>query len=165
MAGGTGKSFWQSDIAPGACLLLAAIFSMALANSQWSEEFSRLLKTEIGFETPILGLTLPLSTWIKDLLMIDGQLKDIKGAALPLAGAGIGSSARTARKSLLGACAPAERSPPRGGPCRPSLRNGLRRSAPSQMGPGAYDRIQALLAGQISLGQISLGQISFGWAT
>jgi NhaA family Na+:H+ antiporter len=96
------RSFFNHEAAPGALLLLAACFSMVLANSPLAESFSALLKTPVGVEDTGLRLSMPISSWIKDLLMavffffvglelkrefVDGELSNARRAALPLAGA------------------------------------------------------------------------------
>lgn len=96
------RSFFNHEAAPGALLLLAACISMALANSPLAESFSALLKTPFGVEDTGLRLSMPISSWIKDLLMavffffvglelkrefVDGELSNARRAALPLAGA------------------------------------------------------------------------------
>lgn len=93
-------SILNHEAAPGAFLLIAACVSMALANSALAEEFDALLKAQIGWD--VFGLDLSVSRWIKDALMsvfflfvglelkrefIGGELRDLRRAALPLAGA------------------------------------------------------------------------------
>lgn len=102
MAGGAKRSILNHEAAPGAFLLLATCVSMALANSPLAADFTGLLKAEIGLRSDAWSFVLPVSSWIKELLMavffffvglelkrefVDGELSDLRRAALPLAGA------------------------------------------------------------------------------
>jgi NhaA family Na+:H+ antiporter len=102
MAIASKRSVFNHEAAPGAFLLVAACVSMALANSPLAADFAGVLKTEVGIRTDALTFVLPASSWIKDLLMafffffvglelkrefVDGEMSDLRRAALPLAGA------------------------------------------------------------------------------
>ncbi len=107
------RSILDHESAPGAFLLVAACISMALANSPLSSDFESILKTQFGWRA--LHLHMPVSSWIKDALMsvfflfvglelkrefVDGELRDVRRAVLPLAGA-IGGMAGPAAIYLL----------------------------------------------------------------
>ncbi len=107
------RSILDHELAPGAFLLVAACISMALANSPLSSGFEGILKTQFGWRA--LDLHMPVSSWIKDALMsvfflfvglelkrefVDGELRDVRRAVLPLAGA-IGGMAGPAAIYLL----------------------------------------------------------------
>lgn len=102
MAKAAQPSMFQHEAAPGAMLLLAACVSMGLANSPMAPGFAALLATPLGFAGLGFDLLEPLSFWIKDGLMavfffyvglelkrefVDGELRSLRAAALPLAGA------------------------------------------------------------------------------
>lgn len=93
------KKFLQTESKGGIILILCMIISILLANTILGPYFNQILNQEIGFNA--IGLNLKYSTlsWINDGLMaifflyvgleikrelIDGELKSIKQASLPI---------------------------------------------------------------------------------
>jgi len=85
------KEFFSSEKAGGLILLLATVFSLILANSVWSAEYISIWKYDLGGHS--------VGHWINDGLMAvfflliglelereinEGELSDIKNAALPI---------------------------------------------------------------------------------
>lgn len=90
----TFKAFFESEKAGGLLLLFATVLSLFLANSTYQTEYISFWKTPLGHHT--------ITDWINDGLMAifflmiglelereiyDGELSDIKNAALPIFGA------------------------------------------------------------------------------
>jgi Na+:H+ antiporter, NhaA family len=93
------KNFFGSSAAGGIILLLCVTISLTIANTGLADDFNRLLKTQLGFETSSIHLRYPALLWINDGLMaiffllvgleikrevIEGELSSIKLAALPV---------------------------------------------------------------------------------
>jgi len=93
------KFFFSSKKAGGILLLLCVICSLLIANSGFSNAYSRLLETAIGVENEIVNLKYPILLWINDGLMavffllvgleikrelIEGELSTGRQAALPV---------------------------------------------------------------------------------
>lgn len=94
--------FLKIQAAAGILLLLSAAIAVALTNSDWSVEFLKIWETPIGFHVGKFDMTFPVHHWINDGLMtlfffvvalevkrelVLGELRNIRVAALPLAGA------------------------------------------------------------------------------
>ncbi|MCF3934139.1 Na+/H+ antiporter NhaA [Acuticoccus sp. M5D2P5] len=94
--------FLRIEAAAGVLLLLAATAALLLANSPWAGTFLRFWKTPVGLEFGPHDFSRSLSSWINDGLMtlfffvvalelkrelVLGELRDLRLAALPLAGA------------------------------------------------------------------------------
>lgn len=90
----TFKTFFESEKAGGLLLLFTTVLSLLLANSTYQTEYISFWKTPLGHHT--------ITDWINDGLMAifflmigleleremyDGELSDIKNAALPIFGA------------------------------------------------------------------------------
>lgn len=101
------KDFFKSDLAGGAVLLLFVILSLIIANTGLGPAFERFLDSEWGFRTGSLDLKFSVASWVNDALMviffllvgleikyelIDGELKSLKKASLPILAA-IGGAA------------------------------------------------------------------------
>lgn len=94
--------FLKIQAAAGVLLLLSAAVAVILTNSAWSAEFLKIWETPIGFRIGTTDMTLSLHHWINDGLMtlfffivalemkrelVLGELRSLRVAALPLAGA------------------------------------------------------------------------------
>ncbi|MFZ5683155.1 MAG: Na+/H+ antiporter NhaA [Pseudomonadota bacterium] len=94
--------FLNIQAASGLLLLFAALVSLGLANSPWSAPFLRFWETPLGLSFGPLDLSRSLRHWINDALMTLfffvvalelkrelalGELRDLRKAALSLAGA------------------------------------------------------------------------------
>lgn len=95
-------SFLKIEAASGLLLLFAAVTALVVANSPWSTQFLEFWETSIGFHFGSLDFSRSLRHWINDGLMtlfffvvalelkrelVLGELRDLRAAALPLAGA------------------------------------------------------------------------------
>ncbi len=91
--------FFKSSSAGGILLLFCVLLSLFIANSNWADDFSQLLSTEIGFNSGPLHLRYPVLLWINDGLMavffllvgleikreiVEGELSSLRQAALPV---------------------------------------------------------------------------------
>jgi NhaA family Na+:H+ antiporter len=96
------KWFFQFEAASGLVLLIAAIISLVISNSNFSELYFTTLKQYLFIGVNDFGLKLSVHHWINDLLMaifflfvtleikrefIQGELANIKKALLPIIGA------------------------------------------------------------------------------
>lgn len=94
--------FVKIEAAAGGFLLLAVFLALALANSPWEEDFLAFWETSIGLTFGSFDFTRTLRHWINDGLMtffffvlslelkreiVLGELRKLRQAALPLAGA------------------------------------------------------------------------------
>lgn len=96
------EAFLRVEASSGVVLLVMAAVAMAIANSAWAGAFERLLELPIGLTFGALVIEHPLRFWINDGLMTifffvvgleirreihDGELSDLRRAALPIAAA------------------------------------------------------------------------------
>jgi NhaA family Na+:H+ antiporter len=96
------ERFLHVEAAGGIILLACTVVALGLANSPAADPFLAFWKTEIGFRAGTFHLTHSLRHWINDGLMVlfffvvglevkreivIGELRDIRRAALPIAGA------------------------------------------------------------------------------
>lgn len=94
--------FLKIQAAAGVLLLFAAAIAVIFTNSAWSAEFLKIWETPIGFRIGTLDITFSAQHWINDGLMtlfffivalemkrelVLGELRNLRVAALPLAGA------------------------------------------------------------------------------
>jgi Na+:H+ antiporter, NhaA family len=94
--------FLKIEAASGLLLLIATVAALSLANSPWSEAFLGFWETPIGLHFGTEEFSRPLRGWINDGLMaffffvvalelkrelVLGELRDLRRAALPFAGA------------------------------------------------------------------------------
>jgi len=94
--------FLKVEAAAGALLLLATVAALILSNSAWSTPFLAFWETPIGVHFGALDFSRSLRHWINDGLMtlfffvvalelkrelVLGELRNLRTAALPLAGA------------------------------------------------------------------------------
>ncbi|MEQ8791846.1 MAG: Na+/H+ antiporter NhaA [Pirellulaceae bacterium] len=95
--------FMHVEAASGVVLLICTIVALVLANSPWGEGFLHFFEIEIGFEIEgVLKMQHSLHHWINDALMtvfffvvglevkrelVVGELRDPRGAVLPVAAA------------------------------------------------------------------------------
>jgi NhaA family Na+:H+ antiporter len=92
-------NFFRSTSAGGILLIICVILSLGVANSAWSNGFSELLNTEIGYNSAALHLKYPVLLWINDGLMaiffllvgleikremVEGELSSVRQASLPV---------------------------------------------------------------------------------
>ena len=96
------KWFFKLEAAGGLVLLIAAIVALILSNTNLSDLYFNVLKTNVLIGTKDFGLSLSLLHWINDALMaifffivtleikrefIHGELSKPKQALLPIIGA------------------------------------------------------------------------------
>jgi NhaA family Na+:H+ antiporter len=96
------ERFLHVEAAGGIVLLACTVVALGLANSPAADSFLAFWKTEIGIQAGLFHLTHSLRHWINDGLMVLfffvvglevkremvlGELRDIRRAALPIAGA------------------------------------------------------------------------------
>jgi NhaA family Na+:H+ antiporter len=96
------ERFLAIQTASGILLLLAAALALAWANSPWSESYAALWRTPIGLRLGGFAFERDLAWWVNDGLMVifffvvgleirreihEGELSDLRRAALPLAAA------------------------------------------------------------------------------
>ena len=94
--------FLHVEATGGIVLLACTVIALAIANSPLSEIYSRFWHTEVALEVGTWHLRFSLEHWINDGLMVlfffviglevkrelvRGELRDLRSAALPLAGA------------------------------------------------------------------------------
>jgi NhaA family Na+:H+ antiporter len=94
--------FLKIEAAAGGMLLIATIVALILSNSAWSTPFLAFWETPIGLHAGSLDFTRSLRHWINDGLMtffffvialelkrelVLGELRNLRAAALPFAGA------------------------------------------------------------------------------
>ncbi len=94
--------FLEIEAAAGGVLLVATVAALILSNSGWSTPFMAIWETPTGFHIGSLDFTRSLRHWINDGLMtffffvialelkrelVLGELRNLRIAALPLAGA------------------------------------------------------------------------------
>ncbi|MEZ4371183.1 MAG: Na+/H+ antiporter NhaA [Polyangiaceae bacterium] len=96
------EAFLHVQAASGLLLLAMAVIALVWANSPWHESYAHLWHYELGVEAGNLHFKRPLHFWINDGLMtifffvvgleikreiLDGELSELKRAALPIAAA------------------------------------------------------------------------------
>jgi NhaA family Na+:H+ antiporter len=96
------EQFFHWGASAAAVLLVATLGALLMVNLGFSETYEHWRHTEIGFSFGELKLLLPLEVWINDFLMaifflmigleikrevLDGELSDMKRAAMPVIGA------------------------------------------------------------------------------
>lgn len=96
------ESFLQVEASSGIVLLAMAAVAIAIASSAWSEPFHHLLELPVGLRVGETTVERPLHFWINDGLMTifffvvgleirreihEGELANVRRAALPLAAA------------------------------------------------------------------------------
>lgn len=94
--------FFKIEAASGILLLLSAAAALIWANSPWSHAYEELWHTPLGFHLGGFAFERPLEWFVNDVLMAifffvvgmeirreihDGELSDLRRAALPLVGA------------------------------------------------------------------------------
>lgn len=92
----------RSEAFPGVLLVLAAAVALVAANSPFAEAWEHLWETPLSLRLGDVGLTKPVHHWINDGLMVlffffvgleikhellDGDLRSVRRAALPIAAA------------------------------------------------------------------------------
>lgn len=93
------KKFYQSTYFGSILLLFCLVLSLILANSPFSDSFSRLLHQHFGYENAFIELKFSTEEWVNDVLMsiffllvgleikrevIEGELSSINKAILPI---------------------------------------------------------------------------------
>ena len=96
------REFLSTEAAGGGVLLLATVVALVWANSPWRASYDDVWHTMLGIELGSSGLRLDLKHWVNDGLMaifflvvalevkrelLQGELKDRRRAALPVAAA------------------------------------------------------------------------------
>lgn len=96
------KAFFESERAGGLVLLICTIVSMFIANSGWGESYLHFWHTKLDASFFFIRLNYSIEQWINDGLMTiffllvgleierelyAGELKDLRTALLPIAGA------------------------------------------------------------------------------
>jgi NhaA family Na+:H+ antiporter len=94
--------FMHVEAAGGIVLLLATALALVLANSPWADAYATFWKTQVGFSVGDFSMMHSLKHWVSDGLMaifffvmglevkrelFKGELRDIRKASVPLAGA------------------------------------------------------------------------------
>lgn len=94
--------FFRIEAASGILLLIAAAAALLWANSPWSHAYEELWHTPLGFHLGTFSFERPLEWFVNDVLMAifffvvgmeirreihDGELSELRRAALPLVGA------------------------------------------------------------------------------
>jgi len=118
------RAFVHVEAASGVVLLLAAVTAVALANSPFAESFLGIWKTHFAIELGSFSMDHSLKHWISDGLMaifffviglevkrelVQGELRELRQAALPIAAALGGMVVPAALYLLLQAGEPAAR--------------------------------------------------------
>lgn len=93
------KKFLETESKAGIILIICVVISILIANTSLGASFNNFLNTQIGFSASSLHLKYSALSWINDGLMaifflyvgleikreiIDGELKSIKQASLPI---------------------------------------------------------------------------------
>ncbi len=93
------KRFFESEKNGGIILMFCVAVSLFIANSNFADSFSSLLKNSLGFSIGTLNINYSISAWINDGLMaiffllvgleikrelIEGELSSVKKASLPV---------------------------------------------------------------------------------
>jgi len=96
------EAFLHVQAASGLMLLAMSVLALVWANSPWSDSYEHLRHLELGLEVGHFNFKRPLHFWINDGLMtifffvvgleikreiLDGELSELKRAALPIAAA------------------------------------------------------------------------------
>ncbi len=96
------KYFFKLESASGLVLLFSAIIALYVSNSNFSDDYFKILKTYLTIGTQSFGLKLSVLHWINDVLMaiffflvsleikrefLQGELSNPKQALLPIIGA------------------------------------------------------------------------------
>ncbi|MEM6815678.1 MAG: Na+/H+ antiporter NhaA [Bacteroidota bacterium] len=96
------ESFLSWGASAAAVLIIATLIALAMVNVGFDEIYEHWRHTELGLVFSQQNLILPLEIWINDFLMaifflmigleikrevVDGELSDIKSAAMPIIGA------------------------------------------------------------------------------
>lgn len=94
--------FLRIEAMAGAVLFVCVVIALSLANSGWAAQYFALWDTHFGFSWGNLGFTRSIQHWINDAAMtlfffvvalelkremVLGELRDLKVAVMPLAGA------------------------------------------------------------------------------
>lgn len=96
------KAFIHAEQSGGLVLMVCAILSLVLANSQWADQLHHLLYTSVGFTIGDYQMAWPFEKWVNDGLMtifflvvgleikrevLEGQLSQFKVAIMPVVAA------------------------------------------------------------------------------
>ncbi len=96
------ESFFHWGASAAAVLIIATVAALIMVNSGFQETYEHWKHTKLGLTFSEWGLILPLEVWINDFLMaifflligleikkevLDGELSDMKRAAMPVVGA------------------------------------------------------------------------------
>ncbi|MBX3202729.1 MAG: Na+/H+ antiporter NhaA, partial [Labilithrix sp.] len=96
------ESFLQVEASSGIVLLVMAALAIVIASSAWSERFHHVIELPVGIRVGAMTVERPLHFWINDGLMTifffvvgleirreihEGELANVRRAALPLAAA------------------------------------------------------------------------------
>jgi Na+:H+ antiporter, NhaA family len=102
------RPFLPEEALPGVCLVLAAGAAMVVVNSALGEAYHAILDTHVTIGPRATGVDMKVAYWIKNGLMavffffvglelkreiLEGQLSNVKAAALPILGAAGGMAA------------------------------------------------------------------------